>query len=252
MKNGEISKLFEERWSEPWKLRDEMEKSLKKSKSKMIKFLASTPLPTEYGSWTYMVFGDYTTGEFHTAIVYGNAKKNIKKKGMLLRVHSSCATSELFHATNCECREELEEAMKRIRKNGAGLIIYMNQEGAGNGIAPKIMAYSKAFVWGKNGKIVEARDKHGKPISVYDGYKMLGYPPENRSLAVAAEILKFLGIQSVVLMTNNPKKIEELKKYGISVEPVGIHIKPKNKIVREHLKAKAEMLGHKISEKDIR
>ncbi|MGC8479023.1 MAG: hypothetical protein ACP5NE_03835 [Candidatus Micrarchaeia archaeon] len=252
MKQEEVLGLFEERWSEPWKLREKMENSLKKSGRKIIKFLASTPLPTEYGYWTYMVFGDYTTGEFHTAIVYGDAKKNIKKKGMLLRVHSSCATSELFHATNCECREELEEAMKRIRKNGAGLVIYMNQEGAGNGIFPKIMAYSKSLVWDKKGKVVEAKDKNGKLISVYNAYKMLGYPLENRSLAAAAEILKFLGIKSVVLMTNNPKKIEELEKYGISVEPISIHIKPKNEIVREHLRVKAEMLGHKISEKDIK
>ncbi|MGC8710528.1 MAG: hypothetical protein ACP5RF_02890 [Candidatus Micrarchaeia archaeon] len=250
MKQSEVSKLFEERWNEPWKLREARANALKRSGGKIVELLASTPLPTEYGYWTYMVFGDYTTGEFHTAIVYGDARKSIKKEGMLLRVHSSCATSELFHATNCECREELEEALKRIRKNGKGLVIYMNQEGAGNGITPKIMAYSKSLVW-KNGKIVEAKGKHGKVVSVYDGYKMLGYPPENRSLIAAAEILKILGIKSVVLMTNNPKKIEELEKYGISVKPMGIHIKPKNKIVREHLRAKAEMLGHRISEKDI-
>ncbi len=251
MKQSEISELFKERWNEPWKLREAREKEMKRDGGKIVELLASTPLPTEYGAWTYMVFGDYTTGEFHTAIVYGDAKKSIRERGMLLRVHSSCATSELFHATNCECREELEEALKRIRKKGQGLVIYMNQEGAGNGIGPKIKAYSKSLVW-KNGKVVEAKDKHGKPISVYDGYKMLGYPPENRSLLAAAEILKFLGIKSVVLMTNNPKKIEELEKYGISVEPMGIHIKPKNEIVREHLRTKAEMLGHRISEKDIR
>ncbi|MGC8651911.1 MAG: hypothetical protein ACP5UH_01520 [Candidatus Micrarchaeia archaeon] len=251
MKQSELSKIFDERWEEPWKLRNERGRALAKSGSRLVRLLSSTPLPTEYGYWTYMVFGDYTTGEFHTAMVYGNAKKSIKKDDMLLRVHSSCATSELFHATNCECREELEEALKRVRKNGSGMVIYMNQEGAGNGIAPKIAAYSKVLVW-KGDKVVEARDRQGEPVSIYEAYKMLGYKQENRSLLAAAEILKALGIRSVRLMTNNPKKIEELRKYGIAVEPEGIHIKPKNKIVENHLRAKARLLGHRISDRDLK
>ncbi|EQD58232.1 3,4-dihydroxy-2-butanone 4-phosphate synthase/GTP cyclohydrolase II, partial [mine drainage metagenome] len=173
--------------------------------------LASTPLPTEYGSWTYIVFGDMTNGQFHTAMVYGNAAKSLKKSScMLLRVHSACGTSELFHATNCECREELEEALKCMRKAGSGIIIYMNQEGAGNGIEAKVKAYSKAFTW-KNGKVVGARSKDGKPISIYDAYKSLGYPQENRSFAVSAAILKKLGVKKVKLMTNNPKKDRRIK-----------------------------------------
>ncbi len=251
MKQSELSKILDQRWKEPWRLREDREKAILKSHGKIIKMLASTPLPTEYGYFTYMVFGDYTTGEFHNAVIYGDAKKGIKKEGMLVRVHSSCGTSELFHAVNCECREELDEAMKRISKNKSGMVIYLNQEGAGNGIAPKIEAYSKSLIW-KGNKVVEAKDKQGKPITVYDAYKMLGYKPENRSLLVAAEIIKFLGIKSIRLMTNNPKKIEELRKYGIKVEPEGIHIKPKSKIVRDSLKAKAKILGHNITDKDLK
>ncbi|MGC8669781.1 MAG: hypothetical protein ACP5TL_01350 [Candidatus Micrarchaeia archaeon] len=251
MEDKEISKLFDERWEEPWKLVAKREKALIKHNSKIIRLLASTPLPTEYGNWTYMVFGDYTTGEFHTAFVYGDARKSLKPRNMLLRVHSACATSEIFHATNCECREELEEAIRRIKRNRSGLIVYLNQEGAGNGIAAKINAYSKVLLW-KGENIVEAKDKQGKPLSVYMAYKMLGYNPDSRSLLPAVEILKSLGIKSVKLMTNNPKKIEELERYGIEVKPESIHIKPKNKIVEHSLRAKAEILGHRISSKDLK
>ena len=251
MKQSELSKILDQRWEELWKFSEERERILQKSHSKIIKLLASTPLPTEYGDFTYMVFADYATGEFHNAVIYGNAKKSIKKNGMLVRVHSSCGTSELFHAMNCECREELDEAMKRIRKNKSGMIIYLNQEGAGNGIAPKIKAYSKSLVW-KGNKVVEAKDKNGKPITAYEAYKMLGYKQENRSLLAAAEIIKFLGIKSVRLMTNNPKKIDELRKYGIKVEPEGIHIKPNGDIVKNSLKAKAKILGHNITSKDLK
>ncbi len=251
MKQSELSKILDQRWEELWKFSEERERILQKNHSKIVKLLASTPLPTEYGDFTYMVFGDYATGEFHNAVIYGNAKKSIKKNGMLVRVHSSCGTSELFHAMNCECREELDEAMKRIRKNKSGMIIYLNQEGAGNGIAPKIKAYSKSLVW-KGNKVVEAKDKNGKPITAYEAYKMLGYKQENRSLLAAAEIIKFLGIKSVRLMTNNPKKIDELRKYGIKVEPEGIHIKPNGDIVKNSLKAKAKILGHNITSKDLK
>ncbi len=251
MKQSELSKILDQRWEELWKFSEERERILQKNHSKIVKLLASTPLPTEYGDFTYMVFGDYATGEFHNAVIYGNVKKSIKKNAMLVRVHSSCGTSELFHAMNCECREELDEAMKRIRKNKSGMIIYLNQEGAGNGIAPKIKAYSKSLVW-KGNKVVEAKDKKGKPITAYEAYKMLGYKQENRSLLAAAEIIKFLGIKSVRLMTNNPKKIDELRKYGIKVEPEGIHIKPNGDIVKNSLKAKAKILGHNITSKDLK
>ena len=242
-------RLFEERWKKPGKLSHDIEGKLKRKGA--VTLLGSTPLPTKLGGWTYMVFGDYTTGEFHTALVYGDAKKNLKKDNVLLRVHSACATSELFHATNCECREELDEAMKRIKRHGSGMIIYMNQEGAGNGIAAKVAAYSHVFEW-RSGKVVNAKGKDGKPANIYDAYRRLGYEPESRSFLAAAGILKYLGIKSVRLMTNNPKKIEELRKYGIKVEPEGIHIKPANAMVKEHLKAKSRVLGHAISEKDLK
>ena len=242
--------LFERMWSDTASLESGNLRVADRQHVPIIKRLGSTPLPTEYGGFTYVVFGDLTNGQFHTMMIYGDASRIKKKERLLLRVHSACGTSELFHATNCECREELEEALKRISKAKSGIVIYLNQEGAGNGITAKTKAYSNAFEW-KNGKIVERKKKDGSDVSVYDAYKKLGYPQENRSFAAAAAMLKEFGIRKVRLMTNNPKKVEGLKQYGIDVQPYGIHIKPKNNTMKRHLEAKAKLLGHSIKSKDL-
>ena len=242
--------LFERMWSDTASLESGNLRVAERQKTPIVKMLSSTPLPTEYGGFTYVVFGDLTNGQFHTMMIYGDASRIKKKERLLLRVHSACGTSELFHATNCECREELEEALKRISKAKSGIVIYLNQEGAGNGITAKTKAYSNAFEW-KNGKIVERKKKDGSDVSVYDAYKKLGYPQENRSFAAAAAMLKEFGIRKVRLMTNNPKKVEGLKQYGIDVQPYGIHIKPKNNTMKRHLEAKAKLLGHSIKSKDL-
>ncbi len=219
----------------------------------MTKLIGQTPLPTDFGGWTYMVFDEAKTNKKHTLMVYktpGDIKRH--PRDVLVRVHSSCATSELFHANNCECREELEEAMKRIRKEGRGVIVYLDQEGAGNGISAKIKVYAKSFTW-SSGKVVPVLDpKTGEHISLYSVYKKLGYLPEARSFGAAADMLKSIGVKSVRLLTNNPKKAEGLSACGISAKLASLHIKPKNKIVAEHLKAKARELGHKISARHYR
>ena len=214
-----------------------------------VHLIAQTPLPTEYGGWEYMVFGENgVPNRIHTAVVYGPATKELRSgRNVLVRVHSACATSELFHASNCECREELEEAMRRIRKEGAGVVVYLDQEGAGNGIKAKVDAYKMAFRWKGKTSVVPVKDaRTGNIANIYDAYRKLGYGMETRSFRVAADILKSLGIKSVRLLTNNPSKISGLRDEGFGVVPVGLHIKPKNKIVAEHLNAKARLLGHKI------
>ena len=219
--------------------------------NKPVRLAGETPLPTEYGGWTYRVFEEPSSGKFHAMMVYGDAGKYSASdwKDVLVRVHSACASSELFHATNCECREELEEAMKRIRKEGKGVIIYLDQEGAGNGIAAKVAVYSRIFAW-RGGKVVPMKDpKTGEELSMYATYKKLGYEMEKRSFKAAAEMLKERGIRSVRLLTNNPNKVRGLVDEGIRAVPVGLHIKPKNRIVASHLRAKANELGHNISKR---
>ncbi len=247
-----IIKERNEEWKKPWINTNKAISAFFHAKASTVKFLGSTPLNTEFGNWTYAIFGDYTNGRIHTAMMYGKTGKGLPKlkDGALIRMHSSCATSEIFHATNCECREELEEALSRIRKEGSGMLIYLDQEGAGNGMQGKIGAYGKVFLW-SNGKVVPRKDrKNGEDLSIYWGYKQLGYEKENRSFKAAADILKFLKLRRVRLLTNNPKKAQGLIDEGISIEPVSIHIKPKNKVVATHLKAKAKELGHKISDKE--
>ncbi len=112
-----LSENDEANWEKPYYYEQNNYARLKRAGAPLVKLLASTPLHTEYGDWTYMVFGDYTSGSEQTMLIYGRySKKEVKGKRLLLRVHSECDTSELFHATNCECRQELNKAMEEIRK----------------------------------------------------------------------------------------------------------------------------------------
>lgn len=248
-----ILKYLDRNWNEPEEVEDEMIKTLNEHKIPRLVEFGRTPLPTEYGAMTYIVFGDYATGKEHDIAVFGkfNGKELKSYSYPLVRVHSSCRSSELFHAINCECREELDLALKQMSKEKKGVLIYLNQEGAGNGIKAKLAAYKNIFKL-KNGIVSVKKNKKGRQLNVYDGYAKAGYKSEHRNFAVAAAILKTLGINSVRLMTNNPNKIEGLTSNGIKVKPVGIHIKPTNEIMKGNLIMKAEKLGHNITADDLK
>ncbi len=250
----EIINGLEYHWLKPWEEIEKRKVILTGANEPIIKLLAESPLPTEYGDWTYLVFGDYTSGEIHEVIVYGDMEKGSLGNGedVILRVHSACKSSELFHAINCECREELEKAMDLIKKKGRGIVIYLMQEGGGAGLKAKVDVYHELFEW-KNNKIKLAIDPEtGESFSIFKLYQKLGYKQDSRSLAVAVAILKSLGIKSVKLLTNNPKKVQDLVDGGIKTEPLGLHIKPANEMVARILKAKAEDRGHSINKKHIR
>ncbi len=247
-----ILKYLDKNWDKPWEVEDEMVKLLNKSGKPRLIELGRTPLPTEYGPITYIVFGDYATGKEHDVAVFGEFEgKKLKSPDYpLVRVHSSCRSSELFRASNCECRQELDFALKQMSKDKKGLLIYLNQEGGGNGIKAKIAAYSNTFEL-KSGNVTARKNRKGDVSSVYDGFRNTGYKNENRDFGVAADILKTLGVYSARLMTNNPNKIEGLASNGIKVKPLGIHIKPTNEIMREHLLTKAKKLGHDIRTENL-
>ncbi len=238
----------EKMWSTPWIEEEKIRDALKKENKSLIKELGRASIPSEYGGLTYLVFGDYTTGKEHDVIVFGKFGDKIPPdyKNPLLRMHSSCRSSELFHASNCECREELDLAMKTMAKEKKGIILYLNQEGGGNGITAKLAAYRKSFEWKGNNVVLKTDPKTKKPLDVYQSYIDLGYKPENRDFTIAAEILKSLGVKSVRLMTNNLNKIDGLRTQGIDVDPVSIHVQPSNEIVRRHLNAKKERFGYKL------
>ncbi len=216
----------------------------------MIKELGRCPLPTEFGDWTYIAFRDDRNIE-HEMLVFGNINDGSlgDGKNVLVRMHSSCHTNEIFHAINCECRKQLQQAMRLIQKEKKGIIIYLNQEGRGNGLPGKIAQLHRMFDW-KQGQIHQRIDpKTGMRIDTVRAYEEAGYPSDTRDFSIAGEMLKHIGVTSVRLLTNNPKKINGVKTSGIGVIPVEIHILPDNEIIAADLKSKARKLGHIIKEK---
>ena len=184
-------------------------------------------LPTRYGDFMLTPFRQKSNGLEHIALTKGEWKKG---ETVLVRVHSSCATGDLFGSLRCECGEQLEEAMKRINEEGKGALIYMNQEGRGIGLMNKIKAY----------KLQE------EGYDTVDANVHLGFQPDERDYGVGAQILRELGITKMRLMTNNPTKRIGLESYGLEiVENVPIEIQP-NKYNLRYIQTKKERMGHNI------
>ncbi len=192
---------------------------------KLVERIVTATLPTKFYG-TFRAIGYKTPlGEIIVLV-----KGDVGKGFVPVRIHSECLTGDVFHSLRCDCGEQLERALKKIDREGKGVLIYMRgHEGRGIGLINKLMAY-KLQEEGKD--TVEANIE-------------LGYPPDLRSYGIAAQILIDLGVRSIRLMTNNPMKIEELKKYGFEVvrEPIEIEPVDENK---NYLKTKKEKLGHMI------
>lgn len=248
-----VTSILDEEWRRPWISGNIIARNLEKESRAMIKELGRAPLPTQYGDWTYIVFGDYTHGNHHEMLVYGNLEKGSLGNGenLLVRMHSSCHTNEIFGATNCECRAQLQLAMEKIAEESRGIVIYLEQEGRGNGIAGKLAQLNGMFGW-DNGVVFQKRDKTtGDLIDTNRAYAEAGYPSESRDFTVVGEMLKGVGVKSVRLLTNNPQKISGVESSGIAVEPVEIHITPKNETIAADLRSKAKNLGHHITEEHL-
>lgn len=187
-----------------------------------------TKLPTKYGEFEIVAFSNIIDKKEHIALIFGDIKD---KKNILTRVHSECLTGDVLGSLKCDCGNQLELAMKKISQKGEGVILYMRQEGRGIGLINKIKAY-KLQNEGKD--TVEANI-------------LLGFKEDLREYAVASQMLKLLHINSIELMTNNPQKIQELKKYGINVERrVEVEI-PHNNCNYKYLKTKKEKMNHYLN-----
>ncbi|MBR5374752.1 MAG: bifunctional 3,4-dihydroxy-2-butanone-4-phosphate synthase/GTP cyclohydrolase II [Paludibacteraceae bacterium] len=184
-------------------------------------------LPTQYGDFMLTPFRQKSNGLEHVALVKGSWKHD---EPILVRVHSSCATGDIFGSLRCECGEQLKVAMKRIEEAGKGVLIYMNQEGRGIGLMNKIRAY----------KLQE------EGYDTVDANVHLGFQPDERDYGVGAQILRELGVSKMRLMTNNPVKRIGLESFGLEiVENVPIEIKP-NKYNEFYIKTKKERMGHDL------
>ena len=196
-------------------------------REKLVERVEVVKMPTEYGDFNLFLYRSNIDGQNHLALVKGDVAG---KKGVLVRVHSECLTGDVFGSRRCDCGSQLHQALRRVNEAGQGVVLYMRQEGRGIGLGPKIQAYKLQ----ENGyDTVEANQK-------------LGFPMDLREYGLGAQILVDLGLKTIRLLTNNPKKVVGLEGYGLEiVEQLPIQVKP-NPHNAKYLKTKREKLGHMI------
>ena len=184
-------------------------------------------MPTEHGHFRLIPFKQTSTGLEHIALIKGEWKED---EPILVRVHSSCMTGDIFGSQRCDCGSQLHKAMELIEKTGKGVIVYLNQEGRGIGLMNKMKAY----------KLQE------EGMDTVDANLCLGFKADERDYGVGAEILRKIGVHKMRLITNNPVKRIGLESYGLEVvENVGIEIEP-NSFNSRYLHTKAERMGHTL------
>src|SRR5262245_31245703 len=194
----------------------------------LVKRIASAKLPTAYGDWQVYVFENQLDKQEHVALVKGDISSG---QDVLVRVHSSCLTGDVLHSVRCDCGAQLDAAMQLIANEGRGVILYLNQEGRGIGLGNKIRAY-------------ELQDEG---FDTVEANVRLGFKADQRDYGIGVQILRELGIRSMRLLSNNPRKLVGIEGYGLSVtEWLPLEI-PASESTRRYLKTKKEKLGHKLS-----
>ncbi|HEX2309413.1 MAG TPA: bifunctional 3,4-dihydroxy-2-butanone-4-phosphate synthase/GTP cyclohydrolase II [Vicinamibacterales bacterium] len=195
---------------------------------RLVRPIASAILPTEFGEFRVHAYESVLDGETHVALVRGEIGDGLD---VMVRVHSKCLTGDVFHSARCDCGSQLHTALRRIADENRGVLLYLNQEGRGIGLANKIRAYA---LQDQGCDTVEANER-------------LGFKPDQRDYGIGAQILGDLGVRTMRLLTNNPRKFIGLQGYGLAVsESVPLEIPPSD-FTRRYLKAKKDKLGHKLS-----
>jgi 3,4-dihydroxy 2-butanone 4-phosphate synthase/GTP cyclohydrolase II len=194
---------------------------------KLVERVVSTKLPTGFGEFVAVGYRSFVDNKHHVALVKGDVES---AEDVLVRVHSECLTGDVFHSLRCDCGEQLESALSMIEREGCGVLLYLSQEGRGIGLLNKLRAY----------KLQE------QGLDTVDANLRLGLPADLRDYGIGAQILVDLGLSSIRILTNNPKKISGLAGYGLSVtDQIPIQHVP-NPHNEAYLRAKREKLGHTL------
>jgi 3,4-dihydroxy 2-butanone 4-phosphate synthase/GTP cyclohydrolase II len=199
--------------------------SYRRRHDKLIERVVETRLPTDFGEFTAVGFRSLVDDKHHVAMVKGEVDGH---EDVLVRVHSECLTGDVFHSQRCDCGQQLEDALSQIEEEGSGVLLYLAQEGRGIGLLNKLRAY----------KLQE------EGLDTVDANLELGLPADLRDYGIGAQILVDLGLTSIRLLTNNPKKIIGLEGYGLRVtDQIRIEHQPTDHN-RDYLRAKRDRMGH--------
>ena len=194
----------------------------------MVRQVAQAKLPTVHGDFQIHAFENTLDTQTHVALVYGEIGDG---KDIIVRVHSQCLTGDVLHSVRCDCGAQLDTAMERIAREGRGVLLYLNQEGRGIGLANKIRAY-------------ELQDQG---LDTVEANERLGFKADQRDYGIGVQILRDLGVRSMRLLSNNPRKLVGVEGYGLTVsEWIPLEI-PASDSTRRYLKTKKDKMGHKLS-----
>ena len=199
---------------------------------KLVERVVATSLPTTFGDFVAVGYRSLVDDKHHVALVKGDVEG---REDVLVRVHSECLTGDVFHSLRCDCGEQLESALAMIEREGSGVLLYLAQEGRGIGLLNKLRAY----------KLQE------QGLDTVDANLQLGLPADLRDYGIGAQILNDLGLTSIRILTNNPKKILGLEGYGLSVTeqiPIEHLANPHNEA---YMRAKAERMGHMLHHQGV-
>src|SRR5579875_553986 len=190
-------------------------------------------IPTPYGEFTAVAFREKLSGKVHVALVCGEVEG---AENVLVRVHSECLTGDVFHSLRCDCGEQLHQALAQIQREGRGVFLYMSQEGRGIGLLNKLAAYGL----------------QERGLDTVEANVELGLPADARDYGIGNQILADLGLSTIRILTNNPKKLTGIDGFGLTVvEQVPIEVAP-NDENRRYLAAKRDKLGHRLHHQDLR
>ena len=194
---------------------------------------AAVRLPTEYGEFTAVAFKEKLTGKTHVALVKGDVDG---VENILVRVHSECLTGDVFHSLRCDCGEQLEQALAQIEEEGRGVLLYMAQEGRGIGLLNKLRAY----------------ELQERGFDTVEANLELGFPADARDYGIGNQILADLGLTTIRILTNNPKKLTGIDGFGLTVvEQVPLEVAPHTEN-RRYLQTKKTKLGHRLHHQDLK